>query len=228
MEVLGTRLNVEAQPSETRLSVNKGRVRLTRLIDGSVADLGANQQVVATADRSQTLSPSPRPVPVNSWQSDLRASMGRWLPPDDRLAARLRALPIIINRSKEGPLALYVAGFGVAHWGSSPVRLEARSRFRFRGRMRSSQALYFGVTTRKPDGSFGGKFEVALPAPAGLDADGAFEADVELDDLHLQLAPRFGSPVGFELLDCYVCTVEVDAGLEIFQVELLPDSIKRA
>ena len=61
LEVLGTQLNVEAESATTRLSVNEGRVRLTRLVDGRTAEVTARHQVVATADRTEALDPHPSP-----------------------------------------------------------------------------------------------------------------------------------------------------------------------
>src|SRR4051812_30043394 len=53
LEVLGPRLDVEAEPGSTRLNVNEGRVRVTRLVDGSVAELPALHQVVASGDDTE-------------------------------------------------------------------------------------------------------------------------------------------------------------------------------
>jgi len=41
--VLGTQFNVTANPASTSLTVNEGRVRVTRLADGSVQEVAANQ-----------------------------------------------------------------------------------------------------------------------------------------------------------------------------------------
>ncbi len=222
LEVLGTQLNVEAGSAETRLSVNEGRVRLTRLVDGSVAEVPADHQIVARADRTEAFEPTPRPAPVDRWQSNLQVSVGKFLPPAGTLPARLRALPIVFNRPRERPLAIYVAGFGVSQFGSPPVRLKPHSRFQLRGRLASAQELHFGITTKKPEGTFGGKFEVVIPAPKLEDPSGGFDIEVRLGDLRPQKPWHPSSPVNFELEDCYLCTVDVEAGLEVFQVELLP------
>jgi ferric-dicitrate binding protein FerR (iron transport regulator) len=71
LEMPGTRLNLEADPSSTLLSMNKGRVRVTRLPDGSIAKVPADHQAAASVDRHTELAVTGRPKPVTEWQSDL-------------------------------------------------------------------------------------------------------------------------------------------------------------
>jgi hypothetical protein len=222
MQVLGTRLNLEAEAAATRLSVNEGRVRVVRLVDGRAVEVGSNEQVVATTDRSAALEPEPRPSPVDRWSSQLTCSLGQVMPAGEGIPPRLRALPILLNRPRGAPLALYLAGFGVEQCGSPPVRLGAGARFRVRGRLSSLADVHFGITTKRPEGGFGGKFEAVVAAnELGLEG-GAFEVEVGLDEMEAKSPRPPGSPVGADLVDCYVCTVNVDAGLEVAEVELLP------
>ena len=44
LEVLGTQLNVDSDSTSTVVNVNEGRVRVTRLVDGSVVDVPADPQ----------------------------------------------------------------------------------------------------------------------------------------------------------------------------------------
>ena len=222
LEVLGTQLDVEAEPEATRLNVNEGRVRVTRLVDGRVAEVPAHHQVVASADRTESLTPTRRAEAVDRWRSRLTASVGKPLPAEGDLPARLRAMPIILSRPEQGTFAVFVAAFGVAQADAPPVRLEAGSRFRIRGRLGAARDLGFGVTMKRSGGSFGGKFEAILPAREIAAGGGAF--DLALDPAVLQpLQPgALGTPIGSEVEDCYVFTVDVDAGLEVIEVELLP------
>ena len=224
LEVLGTQLDVEADPEATRLNVDEGRVRVTRLVDGSVAEVPARHQVVASADRKEALTPTPRAAAVDRWKSRLTASVGKALPPEGDLPARLRAMPIIINRPKVGTFAVFVAAFGVAQADSPPVLLEAGSRFRIRGRLGTAHDLGFGVTMRRSGGSFGGKFEAIVPAREFAAGGGAFNLVLDPGVLRpLQPGPS-ATPIDSEVEDCYVFTVNVDAGLEVVEVELLPTS----
>ena len=222
LEVLGTQLDVEAQPGATRLNVNEGRVRVTRLVDGSAAEVPARYQVVASADRTEALTPTRRAEAVNRWKSRLTASVGKSLPSQGDLLARLRAMPIIINRPKVGTFAVFVAAFGVAQADSPPVRLEAGSRFRIRGRLDTAHDLGFGVTMKQSGGSFGGKFEATVPAREFAAGGGAFDLVLDPGVLRPLQPGASGTPIGSEVEDCYVFTVNVDAGLEVVEVELMP------
>jgi ferric-dicitrate binding protein FerR (iron transport regulator) len=222
LEILGTQLDVEAEPGATRLNVDEGRVRVTRLVDGSVALVPARHQVVATADRTGALTPMPRAEAVNWWKSRLTASIGKPLPPQGDLPDRLRAMPIILSRPKQGTFAVFVAGFGVAQAEAPPVRLEAGSQFRIRGRLGTAHHLGFGVTMKRSGGSFGGKFETIVPAQRFATKDGRFDLTVDPAILKPLQPGASGTPVGSEVEDCYVFTVNVDAGLEVAEVELMP------
>jgi hypothetical protein len=222
LEVLGTQLDVEAEPEATRLNVDEGRVRVTRLVDGRVAEVPARHQVVASADRTRALTPTPRAEAVDWWKSRLSASVGKPLPPQGDLPARLQAMPIILSRPKQGTFAVFVAAFGVAQGDSPPVRLEEGSRFRIRGRLASAHALGFGVTMKRSGGSFGGKFETIVPGPELAPEHGSFVLTLDPAILKPLQPGASGTPIGSEVEDCYVFTVNVDAGLEVVEVELLP------
>ena len=116
---------------------------------------------------------------------------------------------------------MFVAAFGVAQADSPPERLGTGSRFRIRGRLEAARDLGFGVTMKGSGGSFGGKFEAIVPAREFAVEGGAF--DLVLDPRILRpLQPGASStPIGSEVEDCYVFTVNVDAGLEVVEVELM-------
>lgn len=222
LEVLGTQLDVEAVPEATRLRVDEGRVRVTRLVDGRVAEVPPLHQVVASANRAEALTPTPRAEAVDRWKSRLAASVGKPLPAEGTLPARLRAMPIILSRPKQGTFAVFVAAFGVAQADSPPVRLESGSRFRIRGRLATARDLGFGVTMKRSGGSFGGKFEAIVPARQLAAGGGTFDLILDPGVLRPLQPSAPGTPIGSEVEDCYVFTVNVDAGLEVVEVELLP------
>ncbi len=224
VEVLGTKLNVEAGSLATRLSVDEGRVRLKRLVDGSVTEVPADHQVLATADGSETLIAMPRPEAVNRWESDLMASMGKVLSPNNNLPARLRTLPIVFNSPDVGPFTLYIVRLNASQCGLPPVVLEKGGRLRVRGRIESAQDVHIEITTKKQKGGFGGKFETVIPASTFAEAGELFEVEIGLGDLVPQHPWVSRSPIGSELENTHVFTVNVDAGLEIVRIELLPPS----
>ncbi|MEJ7638506.1 MAG: FecR family protein [Singulisphaera sp.] len=220
LEVLGTQLDVEAQPGATRLNVNEGRVRVTRLVDGSVAEVPARHQVVASADRTEALTPTLRAEAVNRWKSRLTASVevvtvaGRPPGPAPRV-------PIIINRPKVGTFAVFVAAFGVAR-PTRPCPAGGGVVDRIRGRLDTAHDLGFGVTMKQSGGSFGGKFEAIVPAREFAADGGAFDFVLDPGVLRPLQPGASVTPIGSEVEDCYVFTVNVDAGLEVVEVELLP------
>jgi hypothetical protein len=117
---------------------------------------------------------------------------------------------------------VFVAAFSVAPTDSPPVFLDAGSRFRIRGRLGSAHDLGFGVTMKRSGGSFGGKFEAIVPARELGGEGGPFDLVLNPDNLKPLQPGTVGTPIGFEVDDCYVFTVNVDAGLEVAEVELLP------
>ncbi len=222
LEVLGTQLNVDAESSLTRLRVDEGRVRLTRLVDGRVVEVPAQHQVTAKADRLEPLTSTRRLEAVDRWESDLRSSMGKWLPPKNEIPARLLALPIVFNRPDEGPVAIFVASFDVARCGCPPVRLVEGATFQVLGRIGSLEDVHLGLTMTRPEGGFGGKFETIVKADDLTIRDGTFEIEIPLDAFWPRYPKISQSPIGLELEDCYVFTVDVEATLEVTRVELLP------
>ena len=229
LEVLGTQLNVEAGPSSTMLSVNKGRVRVTRLADGSVAEVPADHQVVASVDHRAELKVTRRPRPVTAWQSDLPTdgSYGKWLPKPGDSNGSLRTAPLLWG-CPEKPITLYVVALSVSRSRSIPVVLTPGGKLRIRGRIESTGDVYFGFTTRHIRGGFAGKFLVQRHFEVVQETGESLDIELRLEDFRPQeqeLIEKFpekfpDSPIGLELLDWWCCTINEDAGLEITHVEL--------
>lgn len=57
VEVLGTRFQVQAGGQRTRLAVEQGNVRMTRLADGKAVIVGADQRVIVAAGEDFTVRP---------------------------------------------------------------------------------------------------------------------------------------------------------------------------
>jgi hypothetical protein len=229
LEVLGTQLNVEAELSTTMLNVNAGRVRVKRLADGSVAEVPAEHQVVASIERDGKLNVTRRPVPVTTWQSNLATDKlhGNWLPESGDNKSGLRTAPLLWG-NPEKPITLYAVSLGVSRKRPTPVLLSSGARFRIRGQIERAGKVFFGLTTRHINGGFAGKFlverdfEVVDETGRFVDIELGLEdfrpQEKELTDKHPDVFP--GSPVGLELFDWWCCTVNEDAGLEITNVEL--------
>lgn len=235
LEILGTQLNVEAELSSTMLSVNAGSVRVTRLADGSVAEVRAEQQVVASADRHAELTVNRRPGPVTAWQSNLPTDRlhGNWLSGPGNSNGGLRTAPMLWG-DPEKPITLYLVSLSVSRDRPTPVLLTSGTKFRIRGQIESAGNVFFGFTTRHVNGGFAGKFLVERHFEVVQEAGKSLDIQLRLEDFRPQeekLIEKYpeafpASPVGLELFDWWCCTINEDAGLKITHVELDADIVE--
>ncbi len=227
LEVLGTQFDVEAGLSATMLNVSEGKVRIKRLSDGNTVDVPAKHRVIVAADRE--MLPVLVPDSVNRWISQLHlgpdGAQGKWSPKTDTQAAKLRAIPYTTPKGK----TIYTATFGVSRGDKPPVKLQSDSRLRVRGRIASTQKVYFGVTVRHAGGEFAGRFQTIRPAvefPGGQDFEIVLSLkDFQLDSSLMEMRNKLPS-VPFDLaVESFWChTLDKQAGLEVIDVELVPPS----
>ncbi len=222
LEILGTQLNVDADPASTMLRVNEGRVRVTRLADGSVADVPADHQVVLSASRSADLKVDPRPASVHAWRSGLPAGAlyGTWSP-EAESGGRLRTSPILLNYQKK-PVALHLMAIAVSRCPAPPVVLVPGGRFRILGRLETTGDLYFSLTTRHVKGGFAGKYVAMHRFDHRREAGGRLDLELPIEAFRPQEKEFPDSPLGQELVDWCCFTYNVDTGLGLAAVELLP------
>ena len=222
LEILGTQLNVDADPSSTVLNVNEGRVRATRLVDGRVAEVPAGHQIVASLDRLVDYKARPRAEPVHSWQVTLPrdAKHGQWQPDQGEHSASLRAAPYLVTCGRPKPLLVYMTAFAVASSDSPPVLLSPGGRFRIRGRMESTGALIFGLTLHYPKAGFAGKYSTARRIAVSEERGGLFDIELRLEEFKPEEARFPAVPINLELVDCWCLTVHEDRGLRIGDVAL--------
>jgi len=231
LEVMGTQLNVDAERTSTTLQVNEGRVRVTRLADGSVVEVTADHQVVASASRLADFKVTRRPESVGSWQSSLPrdAIYGKWLAGFGETAGpretdgSLRTAPILLDFEKE-PITIHLAALSVSRVPSRPVVLASGGKFRIRARLETSGDLYFGLTTKHVKGGFAGKYFAARKVQLREKTDGLLDIELLLEDFRPQEKEFVDSPIGLELVDWWCFTYNVDTGLSIASVELLPSA----
>jgi hypothetical protein len=224
LEVLGTQFDVDAELLATTLNVSEGTVRVKRLSDGSTVDVPARHRVIAAADHK--LLPVPVPDSVNRWVSQLHlgptATQGKWSPKTDTRDAKLGAIPYT---SSEGH-TIYTAGL-VPSLGDKPsVIVQSASRLRVRGRVAWAHKVYFGVTVRRPNGQFAGRFQTTRSADefrSGQD----FEVILRFEDFHLdpsllKMRRRLaGAPFDLAVEAFWCHTLDKQAGLELTEVELI-------
>jgi ferric-dicitrate binding protein FerR (iron transport regulator) len=223
LEVLGTQLSVDAEQTSTTLRVSEGRVRVTRLADGSVADVPADHQVVVSASGLADLAVGRGPTSVRAWQSSLPsgATYGEWEPDEAGTSGALRTAPMLLD-SQTKRVTLHLAAVSVCRGSAPPVVLTPGATFRIRGRIGTSAQVYVGLTAKHVKGGFAGKYVAARRLEALPETGDAMEIDVRLEEFHPQEEEFEDSPIGLELVDWWCCTYNVDAGLGITSVELLP------
>ena len=223
LEVLGTQLNVDAKQNSTRLRVNEGQVRVTRLADGSVAEVPADHQVVVSASRLTDFRVRRRPDSVRTWQSSLPtgATYGEWMPEGSEAHGSLRTTPILLNLKKK-PVTLHLAALSVSRCPAPPVLLTSGGRFRIRGRIETSGDIYFGLTVKHVKGGFAGKYHAARHFDLLQETDKRLDIELNLGEFKPQEEEFADSPIGLELVDWSCFTYNVDLRLSITSVELLP------
>ena len=221
MEVIGTRFNVVADSSSTRVSVNEGMVRVRRLADGELREVPADHHVVAALERGTDFEVVPRRRHVESWASELPGDLryGDWSADGD--SGVLKAKPLLWTQDRQHPILLHVASLHPAASDFSPVRLTEKARLRIRGRLDRDHGVVFGLTTLYPEGGFAGKYSTFQEVTIDRDLGGVFDVTLPLAAFKPEKGCFPASPVGHELFDCWILTIEEDAGLEISRVELL-------
>jgi len=223
LEVLGTQFDIEVEKAATTLRVNQGRVRITRLADGRVAEVPADHQVVVPASRSNALKVVPRPGPVHVWRSNLPcgAAYGQWLSPGQPGCSRLEAAPILLDYPEQ-PVTVYLAAGSFSRGPAPPIVLAPGARLRLRLWLRTSADVYFGLTMKHLKGGFAGKYIAHRRLQAASPRDQPMEIELRGEDFRPQEEEFPHSPLGLELVDWWCFTYNVDAGLGITSVELLP------
>ena len=149
LDVLGTQFDLVAEPSSTQLSVAEGHVLVTRLMDGSVAEVPAEHQIRASADVHEGFSVQQRPASVTRWKSSLPegAIHGQWLP---EMAGRFMGLRATPSARDDGakPSVVYLAAASVSR--QPPVVLPPGTTLRIHGRMDTPPNLTIGITVQHP------------------------------------------------------------------------------
>ena len=238
IEVLGTQLNVEAEPVRTTLSVNEGKVRVTRLVDGRVTEVPAQHDLLTTVDREDDHKPLLRRKPTGLWKSHLPDDIehGDWLPTPFRDVAEqgVQEKPYVyrwVDGQGEKSILLHLISLKVSECGESPVLIHPDSMLCIRGRKENDTEVHFVINTQQPDGGFAGKFDVPATAKKG---DYLFEFKVPAksfflsdDNSRTSLKTSFADVIAkaggsLKLTHIYSFSIDDPAGLEILEVKLLP------
>ncbi|MDP7205718.1 MAG: FecR family protein, partial [Pirellulaceae bacterium] len=189
IEVLGTQLNIEAEPVLTTLSVNEGKVRVTRLVDGRVTEVPAQHDLLTTVNRRDDHKPLRRRQPTGLWKSHLPDDIeyGEWQPTAFRDVAEqgVREKPYVYRYDDgqgEKSVLLHAISLKVSECGKSPVLIQPGSMLCIRGRKENETGVHFVINTQLPDGGWAGKFDVPVTAREG---DYLFEFKVPAESFFL-------------------------------------------
>jgi hypothetical protein len=223
LEVLGTQFQVDSDSSNTRLTVNEGRVRMTRLVDGLVAEVPAQHEALVTLNRSENLPVLPSRAPQVVWSSHFedgpQDAEGRWLPAESGRPARMAAEPVLSQASKPTSTTLYRVNLFLPWKQHADVHVSPTSRLSITGRTASPVTVDVMLGCLKDSGGYDGNyFQKANLGPG--------EWKVELP-VSAARKGRYNSATALEKelrLRCIaIYSINEDAGLEVDRIELLRD-----
>jgi len=224
-EVLGTQFNVTANEFSARFAVNEGLVRVTRLADGKVEEVAAEEMVVAALEQGTDFTASPRRAFVESWKSELPRDQlqGQWEPGDASEPGGLRAMPHLWKGDRgqrENPVLLYTAVLDPSAGRRPPLQLSEETRLTVRGRLDRKHRINIGFGTNRTRGGPVAKYSLADGVEVSPNANGRFSLELELG-IFRPTREHFPEPLAGQEVDwLWIQTVKVDAGLVIESVEL--------
>jgi len=222
LEVLGTRFEVDSDDANTRLAVNDGRVRMTRLVDGRSAEVPAQHEAVASLSGAE-LSVMPRRQPEVLWRSDFSAgpagTQGRWLPADAEKTARIGTEPVYLPKTSRGPVTIHRVGLTLPWQDRANIHVQPDSRVRLRGHASQSSTLEVMLGCMKTTGGSAGNWF----QQRGISA-GEWQIDLPVSAFRHWHAQAKNAPTEtLELRSLAIYTISEDAGLEVESVEVLSE-----
>ncbi len=221
LEVLGTRFEVDSDPANTRLTVNEGRVRMTRLVDGRVAEVPAQHEVLVSLADGVEMPVERRKQPEVLWRSDIAAgpasTQGRWLPAEDEKPACIAAEPVFLPKSSRGPVTIHRVGLTLPWQKRANIQVRPESRLRLRGRATQPATLEVMLGCMKAAGGYSGNWFQQHDISAG-----EWQIDLPVSAFrhwHAQAKPAPHEPL--ELRQIAIYTINTDAGLELENIKVL-------
>jgi len=223
-EVLGTKFALESVPAATLLSVDSGLVRLTRLVDGSVAEVPADHEARATIDQDETLAAVRRPVPPLSWRSDLSTPEcvfgGDWHPPGAEHPARVMAETKLVESAGRPPRLLGTVVLQVADPVVRGVRLAEETVVRVKGRLRHPARVVVMLSNASASGGFAGNYFFST---APTLSEGQWELRIPVAEFVPPPGLRAALPVvGTQARKVHIYTHHAKAGLLVEEIEIAP------
>jgi len=232
VEVLGTMMTLSAEADRTSVRVDSGRVRLSRLVDGSEVEVDRDHACVASLDPREELRPQPTSAAAVDWRQSFAEPppdrwKGQWQAPAGGQPGRMHAVPCIVGRKDE---AMPVVHFGISVRRVEGVdlgRLPADGTLWVKYRLQRPSPLRVMLGVNRADGRFGGNFEVKLGSKRTV-ADGERWQWLEIPLSRLQpLVPRFPEMAeGDRPYLILITTFDDDGGLEVAELGITETGIR--
>ena len=225
IEVLGTQLSLDTKPSTTILRVSEGQVRMTRLVDGSITEMPAEHQVIASINDETALVAQPRLEPVNWWKSNL-PNEAVWakpfLPyPHKKKYLHKKKSPHKKNGSQKARPFLIVTGH-ISKYGSSlPVVLTPDAKFRLRGWIESDTNLEFGISLRDLKGGFVAKYTAEHRFASVEKERENLDIELTLADFKVHAGKTSHTLIGLRISDWW-CRSSDQVKFNVSSLELIP------
>lgn len=227
IEVLGTVFTLAAEAEQTRVSVDKGRVRVERLVDGKTQEVPAEQSWVASLDRSDDAPPVSQTELTSQWQYTFAQPgpknwKGHWLPPEGSLPGRVSAVPCVVGRDANGKPVVH---FGITLRQTAEVQfgtLPSSGVLRLKYRTQAASGLWIFLSVHKASGGFGGNFEAKHSASSEANEDDGWRiAEIPLADFRAQSDRHPALVAGSRPNLILVTTWEDDCGLEVAEASIV-------
>jgi hypothetical protein len=189
----------------------------------------AKHRVVVAVGRE--LVPEHMPESVTLWQSHLengrKRNHGEWMPANGAEPAQLKTVPYTLPaKNDRKQRTIHTLSMPVSQGDHPPVVLQPESKIRVRGRIASSHPVWFGMTLRRENGDFAGRFQITLPAEEFQTGE-PFEvvlnlSDYELDPSLTQWADSLPkTPYGLIVKGVWCHTLWDPAGLQVSEMALM-------
>ncbi len=229
LQVLGTVFSVAAAPGSTRLDVQSGTVKMTRLADGASVDVPKNSSATASSLPDGKMNASLRAPLPESWTQRFDSGLpegwrlGEWMTetgPDGSTHGFVQAVLESYPGSKQPNHTI-----GTIHARSSPAgalaRLTDDTVLRLKVRRARRSALHIFVCARPLDEPTGAQMLQLHEVPAWRDLPPGQWGEITLRLADFEQSPATSSgPRGVHYIA--ITTYEADAGLELTEIALEP------
>jgi len=226
IELHQAQFDLHTEPFFSRLRVNRGEARVTRLVDNARQSVSEGEQIEITLDLEDAFVTTEQSQPVTAWDCHALEGpdigLGKIMPSTQNGFANIKAVPLKWPIAKEKHIMLHAVAVSVARSHPQPVLLQPGSRLRYYISYDRPERVRFGFSTQRMRGVYAGKFETDVQ-PKQIGQVGEIQQiDLSLDAFW-PLNPKLSSaPEGLEVSDVYALTIHRDAGLKVHRIEILP------